>query len=186
MTWVSPRTAWPHPLATAKVRAQSPATSWTNATHRRFGAIVGPLCCARHYLARRSPRVRTNRDAPTCPAAGASPSGFLPWGGKLLSPAKRRRAVERVCSRLDVSERRACRVLGQARSTQRREPKIGEDEDELVARMTQLGSEYGRYGYLRITALRLELRLRAIENSQRQSFPDVDFDGRVLQRVSGD
>ena len=54
---------------------------------------------------------------------------------------------------LDVSERRACRVLGQARSTQRREPKIGEDEDELVARMTQLASEYGRYGYLRITAL---------------------------------
>ena len=32
-------------------------------------------------------------------------------------------------------------------------PKIGEDEDELVARMTQLASEYGRYGYLRITAL---------------------------------
>ena len=52
-----------------------------------------------------------------------------------------------------VSERRACRVLGQARSTQRREPKIAEDEDELVARMTQLASEYGRYGYLRITAL---------------------------------
>ena len=52
-----------------------------------------------------------------------------------------------------VSERRACRALGQPRSTQRREPKIGEDEDELVARMTQLASEYGRYGYLRITAL---------------------------------
>ena len=46
-----------------------------------------------------------------------------------------------------VSERWACRVLGQARSTQRREPKIAEDEDELVARMTQLASEYGRYGY---------------------------------------
>ena len=52
-----------------------------------------------------------------------------------------------------VSERRACRALGQPRSTQRREPKIAEDEDELVARMTQLASEYGRYGYLRITAL---------------------------------
>ena len=52
-----------------------------------------------------------------------------------------------------VSERRACRALGQPRSTQLREPKIAEDEDELVARMTQLASEYGRYGYLRITAL---------------------------------
>ena len=52
-----------------------------------------------------------------------------------------------------VSERWACRALGQPRSTQRREPKIAEDENELVARMTQLASEYGRYGYLRITAL---------------------------------
>ena len=33
-------------------------------------------------------------------------------GGKLLSPAKRRRAVERVCSRLDVSERRGLPGLG--------------------------------------------------------------------------
>ena len=52
-----------------------------------------------------------------------------------------------------VSERRACWVLGQPRSTQRRELKVAEDEQQLVARMTQLASEYGRYGYLRITAL---------------------------------
>ena len=52
-----------------------------------------------------------------------------------------------------VSERRACWVLGQPRSTQRRELKVAEAEQQLVARMTQLASEYGRYGYLRITAL---------------------------------
>jgi hypothetical protein len=37
--------------------------------------------------------------------------------------------VDRVCEKLDVSERRACRVLGQARSTQRRRPIIRDDED---------------------------------------------------------
>ena len=45
-----------------------------------------------------------------------------------------------------VSERRACQVLGQARSTQRREPVGREDEDRLVARMVELACEYGRYG----------------------------------------
>ena len=74
--------------------------------------------------------------------------------GKLLSPAKRRRAVNYVRERLGeerVSERRACRVLGQARSTQRREPVVREDEPLLVARMVGLACEYGRYGYRRMT-----------------------------------
>ena len=70
-----------------------------------------------------------------------------------MSPAKRREAVSRVCRALGVSERRACRVLGQARSTQRRRPKIRSDEVPLTARMIQLATYYGRYGYRRITAL---------------------------------
>ena len=49
-----------------------------------------------------------------------------------------------------VSERRACRVLGQARSTQRRKPVIPSDEPRLVKRMVDLATEYGRYGYRRI------------------------------------
>ena len=39
------------------------------------------------------------------------------------SPERRRRCVVRVQQRLGVSERRACEVLGQARSTQRRSRK---------------------------------------------------------------
>ena len=39
---------------------------------------------------------------------------------KLLSPARRRNAVERLEKRFTVFERRACQVTGQARSTQRR------------------------------------------------------------------
>ena len=41
---------------------------------------------------------------------------------KLVSPARRRHCVERVRAVFGVSERRACRVLGQHRSTQRRQP----------------------------------------------------------------
>jgi putative transposase len=54
---------------------------------------------------------------------------------------------------LGISERRACRVLDQARSTQRHEPSVRDDESRLVARIVALASEYGRYGYRRITAM---------------------------------
>lgn len=54
---------------------------------------------------------------------------------------------------LSVSERRACRVLGQHRSTQRHVPRGREDEERLVADMIELARQYGRYGYRRIAAL---------------------------------
>ena len=54
---------------------------------------------------------------------------------------------------MEVSERRACRVLGQHRSTQRHRSWIPEDKPRLVTRTLQLAGEYGRYGYRRITAL---------------------------------
>jgi transposase InsO family protein len=52
-----------------------------------------------------------------------------------------------------VSERLACRVLGQHRSTQRKAPRGRPDEDALTADIVALASQYGRYGYRRITAL---------------------------------
>jgi transposase InsO family protein len=52
-----------------------------------------------------------------------------------------------------VSERRACKVLSQARSTQRREPYVADDEPLLTKRIIALAAHYGRYGYRRITAL---------------------------------
>jgi putative transposase len=76
--------------------------------------------------------------------------GGLP---KLLSPPRRRQVVDEVREKLGVSERWACRVLGQPRSTQRRQPYVPEDGPRLVAQMIELASEYGRYGYRRITAL---------------------------------
>ena len=50
-----------------------------------------------------------------------------------------------------LSERHACRLLGQWRGTQRYVPLQGMDEDALTRAMITLASEYGRYGYRRIT-----------------------------------
>jgi putative transposase len=54
---------------------------------------------------------------------------------------------------MGISERRACQVLGQPRSTQRQVLKIPDDEERLVGQVVSLASQYGRYGYRRITAL---------------------------------
>jgi putative transposase len=61
--------------------------------------------------------------------------------------------VERVVAELGMPERRACRVLGQHRSTQRKAPTTPADEVALTADITALAIQYGRYGYRRITAL---------------------------------
>ena len=52
-----------------------------------------------------------------------------------------------------VPERRACRVIGQHRSTQRKAPRRPDDEAGLTADIVALATRYGRYGYRRITAL---------------------------------
>ena len=52
-----------------------------------------------------------------------------------------------------VSERLACRVLGQHRSTQRKHPTLPDEEAALTADIIELARQYGRYGYRRITVL---------------------------------
>lgn len=71
----------------------------------------------------------------------------------MVSPARRRVCVEHVVRELGVSERKACRVLGQHRSTQRKAPRGADDEARLTADIIELAKRYGRYGYRRITAL---------------------------------
>jgi transposase InsO family protein len=58
-----------------------------------------------------------------------------------------------VCKRLEVSERRACKVLSQPRGTQRYQPRRVDQDKLLVAAMRRLSPTHPRYGYRRITAL---------------------------------
>ena len=54
---------------------------------------------------------------------------------------------------LGVSERRACRTLGQHRSTQRKVPCGALGEERLTEDIIALARTYGRYGYRMITGL---------------------------------
>jgi putative transposase len=73
----------------------------------------------------------------------------------VVTAQQRRQAVRFLQERFGVSQRRACRVLGQHRSAQRQPPKKAtEGEARLVARMLELVRKHPRYGYRRIWALR--------------------------------
>jgi len=52
-----------------------------------------------------------------------------------------------LCDRLGISERRACRFIGQHRSTQRHEPKRATDDQALRARLRAFSAERPRWGY---------------------------------------
>lgn len=71
----------------------------------------------------------------------------------MVSPARRREAVAFLVRQHKVSERRACQVVGQHRSTQRYERIAPEYERKLVAAMNDLADKNPRYGYRRIWAL---------------------------------
>lgn len=55
--------------------------------------------------------------------------------------------------RYKVSERRACRVVGQHRSTQRYEPLPDDFEGRLVKEMNRLAESHPRWGYRQIHRL---------------------------------
>jgi putative transposase len=61
--------------------------------------------------------------------------------------------VRHLQQQLGISERRACRTIGQPRSTQRKPQRVRDDEARLTTAIIRLASTYGRYGYRRVTAL---------------------------------
>lgn len=71
----------------------------------------------------------------------------------MVSPTRRRDAVGHVAKRLSVSERKACRALGQARSTQRYRPGRNVEEERLEKRILELVGERPRFGARRIHAV---------------------------------
>lgn len=70
-----------------------------------------------------------------------------------MSPSRKRVAVRGLCQEFGISERRACRVIEQPRSSQRYRAQPREDETPLVKRMRELTGRRPRFGYRRIGAL---------------------------------
>jgi putative transposase len=61
--------------------------------------------------------------------------------------------VNHLCDTLKVSVRRACLTLGLPRSTFNYVPTASYIESPLTSRIIDLATQYGRYGYRRVTAL---------------------------------
>ena len=70
----------------------------------------------------------------------------------MVSPAIKRAAVEHVQTEHGLSERRACELAGQHRSTQRR-ASTKKSIPGLEARLLEHAHERPRFGYKRITTL---------------------------------
>jgi transposase InsO family protein len=65
----------------------------------------------------------------------------------MVGPARKREVVAHVCQCLEASERRACRTLGQARSSQRDRAKPKEDDARLTAAIRRIAVREPRAGY---------------------------------------
>ena len=81
----------------------------------------GGMKVRREYRGTAPEGARARERAPEASSGGLDTGQADPGGsgrGKLLSPEGRRRCVVRVRQQLGASERRACRVLGQPRTTQ--------------------------------------------------------------------
>ena len=70
-----------------------------------------------------------------------------------MTPAERRGAVRRVRERYELSERRACRLVGIGRATLRYRGRVHADEGPLRRRLLELAAERPRFGYRRLHAL---------------------------------
>jgi putative transposase len=64
--------------------------------------------------------------------------------------------VTNVVDKLNVSERRACQVIGLSRGTNRYKPIPNKYKDQLRERVIYFAKLYGRYGYRKITGLLIQ------------------------------
>jgi putative transposase len=86
------------------------------------------------------------------------------FGGMKADDAKRLKDLERENARLKrivadkeleigISQRRACRIVGQHRSTQRRQPTDGDQDRDLRDRLRRFANKHPRWGYRRAHAV---------------------------------
>jgi len=66
-----------------------------------------------------------------------------------MTPDARRRAVHLIREKLNLSERRACDIVGVARRVVRYEP-VRPDDGALRQRLRELAGERRRFGYRRL------------------------------------
>ncbi len=71
----------------------------------------------------------------------------------MTSPSQRRRAAVMLQDRLGLSQRRACQIVGQHRSTQRHRPLDPDPDKDLRRRLRDFARHHPRWGYRRAHAV---------------------------------
>ena len=119
---------------------------WTSTSQSDTGRCADQLKSAKPPFARHARLLTVDLSATVVPN---SPAGREPVPDGIFG-----NDTARTAPRWSFQERqRACAVAGQHRSTQRKRPRGRDDEEALTAAIIRLASQYGRYGYRRITAL---------------------------------
>ena len=96
-----------------------------------------------------------------------------------MSPSRKREAAAKLQEAFAVSERRACKVLSQPRTSQRYQAKPRDDEAKLAARMLELARTRPRFGYRR-----LHLLLRSRKSHRLFRSPSLGRRRPLPQRAS--
>ena len=71
----------------------------------------------------------------------------------MVSPSQRRRAADMIQDRLGLSQRRACQIVGQHRSTQRHRPAEPDPDRDLRRQLRDFARHHPRWGYRRAHAV---------------------------------
>ncbi len=71
----------------------------------------------------------------------------------MVSPSQRRRATHVLQQRLGLSQRRACQIVGQHRSTQRHRPENPDPDKDLRRTLRDFSRHHPRWGYRRAHAV---------------------------------
>ena len=104
-----------------------------------------------------------------------------------MSSARRRRAVEHLQRVFGVSQRWACRLVGQQRSTQRHQPAEPDRDRALRAELRQLSRAHPRWGYRRAHAVLREqgwvVNRKAVQRLWREEGLRVPVRRRKRQRL---
>ena len=104
-----------------------------------------------------------------------------------MSPARRRRAVEHLQRTLGVSQRWACQLVGQHRSTQRHQPVQPDRDRGLRVQLRQFSRAHPRWGYRRAHAQLREagwtVNRKAVQRLWREEGLRVPVRRRKRQRL---
>ena len=104
-----------------------------------------------------------------------------------MSPARRRRAVEHLQQVLDVSQRWACQLVGQHRSTQRHQPVEPDRDRALREQLRQFSRAHPRWGYRRAHAQLVQqgwrVNRKAVQRRWREEGLRVPTKRRKRQRL---